>query len=92
MQVRYHSRDTVSFASNSILSDIAFGDSGVRRGIVDALSAAYPGVYTNENIALVGTHSHSGVGGYFEVPLSSQPHVNLAHEPTPMTCRTCCRS
>jgi neutral ceramidase len=47
--------------------DIAFGDTGVRRGIVDALSAAYPGLYNNENIALVGTHSHAGVGGFFEV-------------------------
>lgn len=47
--------------------DIAFGDTGVRRGIVSALSSEFPGVYTNENIALVGTHSHSGVGGYFEV-------------------------
>lgn len=49
-----------------INADIAFGDTGVRRGIVDALSAAYPGLYNKDNIALVGTHQHSGVGGYFE--------------------------
>lgn len=47
-------------------ADIAMGDTGVRRQIVDRLDALYPGVYTNQNIALVGTHQHSGVGGYLE--------------------------
>ncbi len=42
------------------------GDSGVRRSIVAELTSLYPGVYTNENIALIGTHQHSGVGGYLE--------------------------
>ena len=46
--------------------DIAMGDTGVRRSIVSSLSSLYPGVYTNENIALVSTHQHSGVGGYLE--------------------------
>jgi hypothetical protein len=48
------------------LTDIAFGDTAVRRGIVDGVSAAFPGVYDATNIALVGTHQHSGVGGFFE--------------------------
>ena len=42
------------------------GDSGVRRSIVSQLSSAFPGVYTDANIAFVGTHQHSGVGGYLE--------------------------
>ena len=42
------------------------GDSGVRRSIVANLSAQFPGLYTNDNIAFVGTHQHSGVGGYLE--------------------------
>lgn len=42
------------------------GDTGVRRSIVDQLSSQFPGIYTNENIAFVGTHQHSGVGGYLE--------------------------
>jgi len=42
------------------------GDTGVRRTIVAQLSAQYPGVYTESNIAFVGTHSHAGVGGYLE--------------------------
>lgn len=42
------------------------GDTGVRRTIVSSLTSLYPGIYTNENIAFVGTHQHSGVGGYLE--------------------------
>ncbi|KAL1940348.1 hypothetical protein VTO73DRAFT_8920 [Trametes versicolor] len=62
----------VADASNSsnrfvfINADIAMGDTGVRRSIVAALSAQYPGLYTNDNIALSSTHQHSGVGGYLE--------------------------
>lgn len=42
------------------------GDTGVRRSIVAQLSSQFPGVYTDSNIAFVGTHQHSGVGGYLE--------------------------
>ncbi|KAJ3969998.1 Neutral/alkaline nonlysosomal ceramidase [Lentinula raphanica] len=55
--------------SNTIVfinADIAMGDTGVRRSIVSNLTTLYPGLYTNENIAFVGTHQHSGVGGYLE--------------------------
>ncbi|KAG7091509.1 hypothetical protein E1B28_010537 [Marasmius oreades] len=49
-----------------INADIAMGDTGVRRSIVSQLTSQFPGVYTNENIAFVGTHQHAGVGGYLE--------------------------
>jgi neutral ceramidase len=52
-----------------INSDIAMGDSGVRQKIVAQLSSLYPGVYSDQNIAFVGTHQHSGVGGYLSVLL-----------------------
>ncbi|CCM06034.1 uncharacterized protein FIBRA_08280 [Fibroporia radiculosa] len=55
-----------------INADIGMGDTGIRRSIVSALSSTYPGLYTNENIALVATHSHAGVGGYLENLL---PHI-----------------
>lgn len=42
------------------------GDSGVRRSIIVELSSQFPGLYTDDNIAFVGTHSHAGVGGYME--------------------------
>ena len=46
--------------------DIAMGDTGVRRSIVGNITNQFSGIYTNENIAFVGTHQHSGVGGYLE--------------------------
>lgn len=50
-----------------INADICMGDTGVRRTIIAELEAAYPGLYTGgTNVALVGTHQHSGVGGYLE--------------------------
>ncbi|PIL32954.1 hypothetical protein GSI_05072 [Ganoderma sinense ZZ0214-1] len=49
-----------------INADIAMGDTGIRRSIVAALSEQYPQYYNNDNIALVSTHQHSGVGGYLE--------------------------
>ncbi|KAF8308277.1 Neutral/alkaline nonlysosomal ceramidase [Clavulina sp. PMI_390] len=47
-----------------INSDIGMGDVGVRIEIINRLSALYPGLYTTQNVALVGTHQHSGVAGY----------------------------
>ena len=44
-----------------INADIAMGDEGVRRNIVAELSSQFPGVYTNENIAFVGTHQVRGI-------------------------------
>ncbi|KAG2015237.1 ceramidase [Coprinopsis cinerea AmutBmut pab1-1] len=49
-----------------INSDVGMGDTGVRRSIVQQLSSQYPGLYSDQNIAFVGTHSHAGVGGYME--------------------------
>jgi len=42
------------------------GDTGIRRSIVSTLSAKYPDLYNKDNIAVVSTHQHSGVGGYVE--------------------------
>ncbi|KAG8735768.1 hypothetical protein FRC10_010164 [Ceratobasidium sp. 414] len=47
-----------------INSDIAMGDTAIRRGVLQKLAQKYPGVYDESNVALVGTHSHSGVGGF----------------------------
>lgn len=49
-----------------IFADIGMGDTGIRRSIVAELAANYPGLYHEGNVALIGTHSHSGVGGYLE--------------------------
>lgn len=47
-----------------INSDLQSGDTAIRRGVLDQLAQLYPGVYTESNVALVGTHSHAGVGGF----------------------------
>jgi neutral ceramidase len=47
-------------------SDIAFGDTGIRRSILSNLADLYPGVYTESNVGIVSTHQHAGVGGYPE--------------------------
>ncbi|KAJ7121911.1 Neutral/alkaline nonlysosomal ceramidase [Mycena filopes] len=48
-------------------ADIAMGDSGVRRELLAALAEEYGNTtYHAGNVALVGTHQHSGVGGYLE--------------------------
>ncbi|KAK0548873.1 hypothetical protein OC846_004324 [Tilletia horrida] len=47
-----------------VISDICMGDTGVRREVVNQLRSSYPGLYGERNFAWVGTHAHSGVGGY----------------------------
>ncbi|KAF8130824.1 Neutral/alkaline nonlysosomal ceramidase, partial [Boletus edulis] len=65
-----HPSDPTSPTSRILLisSDICMGDTGVRRSILDALSTdpVLGDLYTPSNTALVGTHSHSGVGGCLE--------------------------
>ena len=40
------------------------GDHGLRAKIIKKIQALYPGLYSDQNVALVGTHSHAGVGGF----------------------------
>ncbi|KAG8726556.1 hypothetical protein FRC11_014958, partial [Ceratobasidium sp. 423] len=47
-----------------INSDLQAGDTAIRRGVLEQLDKLYPGLYTEANVALVGTHSHAGVGGF----------------------------
>ncbi|KAJ7072962.1 Neutral/alkaline nonlysosomal ceramidase [Mycena amicta] len=48
-------------------ADIGMGDTGVRRALLSALSQEFGNeTYHAGNVAFVGTHQHSGVGGYLE--------------------------
>ena len=40
------------------------GDHGLRAKIIKELGGLYPGLYSDQNVALVATHSHAGVGGF----------------------------
>lgn len=42
------------------------GDSAITRGVLQKLEELCPGVYSALNVALAGTHAHSGVGGFLE--------------------------
>jgi neutral ceramidase len=49
-------------------TDTAMGDNGVRRHVLQAIAAdsTLSRFYNEQNFALIGTHQHSGVGGYLE--------------------------
>ncbi|KAH7040284.1 neutral/alkaline non-lysosomal ceramidase [Microdochium trichocladiopsis] len=50
-----------------LLLDISFGDTGIRRGILEGIAAlgGEYAVYGAGNVAVTGTHSHSGPGAWF---------------------------
>ncbi|KAG0149130.1 hypothetical protein CROQUDRAFT_59666 [Cronartium quercuum f. sp. fusiforme G11] len=56
-----------------INADVGMGDTAIRRGVVERLQVMYPGLYSDENVALVGTHSHSGVAGFIQTLLPQIP-------------------
>ncbi|KAF9517641.1 hypothetical protein BS47DRAFT_1290680 [Hydnum rufescens UP504] len=87
LHMRQHSRAYIvadpSNPSNRIVfinSDIGMGDTGVRTQIVSQLAALYPDVYDNSNIALVGTHQHSGVAGYHNYLLPQLTSLGLVRQ------------
>jgi neutral ceramidase len=49
-------------------TDTAMGDNGVRRRVLQSIAAdsTLSKFYNDQNFALIGTHQHSGVGGYLE--------------------------
>lgn len=48
-----------------VILDTGMGDTAVRRGIIEALAAdGELSQYKDKHVALIGTHSHSGPGGY----------------------------
>ncbi|KAF7317824.1 hypothetical protein MKEN_00870300 [Mycena kentingensis (nom. inval.)] len=62
-------------------ADIAMGDTGVRRALLRAFSAEFgSGTYHAGNVAFVGTHQHSGVGGYLENLLPQLTALGLSNQ------------
>ncbi|KAF8053880.1 Neutral/alkaline nonlysosomal ceramidase [Lyophyllum atratum] len=47
-----------------VIADLACGDTAVRDGVLKQLEGRYNGAYHKGNVALVGTHSHSGPGAW----------------------------
>jgi len=63
-------------------ADIASGDTAIRHGILQALSNLGPAyaTYTQKNVAIVGTHSHSGPGAYFNYLLPQITSLGFSKE------------
>jgi neutral ceramidase len=47
-----------------VVADIWSGTRRVKDAVVQRLAAAHAGLYTDENVLLAGTHTHSAPGGY----------------------------
>ena len=47
-----------------VSNELAMLFSSVKQGVLKKLNALYPGRYTDQNVMLSATHTHSGPGGY----------------------------
>ncbi|CUS15350.1 unnamed protein product [Tuber aestivum] len=47
-----------------VIADLQSGDTAIRNGVLEKLRALYGDLYTQSNVAIVGTHSHSGPGAW----------------------------
>ncbi len=65
-----------------VVLDIQSGDTAVRYGVLQGLRALGPeyAVYTHQNIALTGTHSHSGPGGWLNYLLPQITSKGFEHQ------------
>ncbi|KAB5592796.1 hypothetical protein CTheo_3780 [Ceratobasidium theobromae] len=63
-----------------INSDLQSGDTAIRRGVLEQLNKLYPGLYTENNVALVGTHSHAGVGGFLNTLLPTLTSLGFVNQ------------
>ena len=52
-----------------VIADLHSGDTAIRNGVMEKLQALYGGLYTQSNVAIVGTHSHSGPGWFYPFTL-----------------------
>jgi len=48
-----------------VIADLQTGDTAIRNGVIEKLQTLYGGLYTQSNVAIVGTHSHSGPGWFY---------------------------
>lgn len=52
----------------------------VKKYVITKLEEKLPGVYSNENVAISGTHSHSGPGGYLQYVLYQSTSLGFVRE------------
>lgn len=49
----------------------------VKIGVMEKLSSLFPGVYTEENVVLSATHTHSGPAGFMQYVLFNVPNLGF---------------
>ena len=57
--------------------------SNLQLGVLTELEAVYPGMYTEKNVVLSATHTHSGPAGFMQYVLFNIPnlgYVKQTHE------------
>ncbi|KAF8532960.1 Neutral/alkaline nonlysosomal ceramidase [Trichophaea hybrida] len=56
--------DTIENRWVYVIADLSCGDTAIRNGVLEHLESMYGGLYRPGNVAIVGTHSHSGPGAW----------------------------
>jgi len=52
----------------------------VKMGVIEKLSTVLPGVYTEENVVLSATHTHSGPAGFMQYVLFNVPNLGFVKQ------------
>lgn len=60
--------------------DACMATQGVTRAVLRALAATHGDLYTEHNVALSGTHTHSGPGGYHHYVLYQVTSLGFVRE------------
>mmetsp|Transcript_21636 Transcript_21636/g.40439 ORF Transcript_21636/g.40439 Transcript_21636/m.40439 type:complete len:734 (-) Transcript_21636:117-2318(-) len=60
--------------------DVGMGSYAVTKAVVDRLQEKFPGEYTQENVCISGTHTHSAPAGFLQNVLFQITSLGLVHE------------
>jgi len=52
----------------------------VKKGVIEKLSSLFPGVYSEENVVLSSTHTHSGPAGFMQYVLFNVPNLGFIEQ------------
>ncbi|PIK36428.1 Neutral ceramidase B [Apostichopus japonicus] len=63
-----------------VVVDFGMSDSAVTLGVLERLKTVYGDMYHEKNVAISGTHTHSGVAGYFQYFLFTITSSGFIHD------------
>lgn len=88
IHTRQHARAMVAVDTDTnkrfafVSVDAGMGSTVVKRRVVEELAKKGLGIYTDENVAISGTHSHSTPGGFLASTLYQVSVLGYSHEST----------